>query len=139
MAGPPSPRPEFPPPAAVVMMPLGDTFRIRPFWKSAMKRFPEPSTATLEGKLRDAEVAGPPSPENPLLPLPATVAMMPLVDTFRIRWLSTMKRLPEPSTPTLPGLDNDDEIAGPPSPSNALVPLPATVVIVPLSDTFRIR
>ena len=65
VAGPPSPRPEFPPPAIVVMMPLGDTFRIRPFWKSAMKRFPEPSTATSEERDKEAEVAGPPSPENP--------------------------------------------------------------------------
>ncbi len=38
-----------------------------------MTRFPEWSTATDEGKPRFAAVAGPPSPEKPGVPVPATV------------------------------------------------------------------
>ena len=38
-----------------------------------MTRFPDRSTATDEGKPRFAAVAGPPSPEKPELPVPATV------------------------------------------------------------------
>ena len=52
-------------PATVVMMPLADTFRIRPLKESAIKRFPEASTATPTGLHSDAAVAGPPSPEKP--------------------------------------------------------------------------
>src|ERR1700674_4673975 len=81
----------------------GDTLRIRPLPRSAMKRFPEASTVTPEGTFNDAEVAGPPSPEKPKLPLPATVLMpLGLVDTSRIRLAlvpglsaSVKKRFPE--------------------------------------------
>jgi hypothetical protein len=45
--------------------------------ESAMKRRPEASTATPEGAFRDAEIAGPPSPEKPWVPFPATVVMSP--------------------------------------------------------------
>src|SRR5262252_9473471 len=104
-----------------------------------MKRFPEASTASALGRENDAEVAGPPSPEYPSEPLPATVVMMPLADTFRIRSVpSAMKRFPEPSTATAHGVDNDADVAGPPSPEYPGVPLPATVVMMPLGDTFRI-
>src|SRR5580692_8446185 len=112
-----------------------------------MKRSPEVSTATQHGKYNDAEVAGPPSPENPRLPLPATVVMIPVIaDTLRMRLLlvSAIKRLPEASTATLAGLFNNAEVAGPPSPEKLPLftpsaPLPATVVMTPLDDTFRIR
>jgi hypothetical protein len=62
-----------------------DTSRIRRVPASAMKRFPEPSTATPRGSSSDAEVAGPPSPAKASVPLPATVVMIPPADTFRIR------------------------------------------------------
>jgi hypothetical protein len=105
VAGPPSPRPEVPPPAAVVMIPLVDTFRMRLLEASAKKRFPEASTAMVVGSHNDAAVAGPPSPEKPWVPLPATVVIIPPTDTFRIRLLleSAMKRFPEASRATLSG------------------------------------
>jgi len=78
-------------PATVVMVPPGVTLRIRMFPRSAMNRFPAASTATATGANNSADVAGPPSPEKPPMPscapkpLPATVVMMPLVDTLRTR------------------------------------------------------
>ena len=145
MAGPPSPTPSdgSPPPATVVIVPLVETSRIRLFRPSVMKRFPEPSRAISMPKLplNSAEIAGPPSPENPWDPLPATVLMMPLARTSRIRSLlaSAIKRFPEASTVTPQGALNSAEIAGPPSPENPWDPLPATVVMMPLVETFRIR
>jgi hypothetical protein len=58
--------------------------------------------ATLQGEFNEADVAGPPSPEKPAVPLPATVTITPLADTFRTRLLlvSAMKRFPEASTAT---------------------------------------
>src|SRR5215467_565837 len=49
------------------------TTRILPLDGSAMSRSPAGSAATPDGPLSLALVAGPRSPENPLLPLPATV------------------------------------------------------------------
>ena len=82
VAGPPSPEAAPKPvPAIVVMVPF-ETLRTRPLLESAMKRLPAESTATPLGPFRAALVAGPPSPEKPSFPLPATVVMIPL-DTFR--------------------------------------------------------
>src|SRR5437870_2533722 len=91
------------------------------------------------GRFSDAFVAGPPSPEPPWIPLPATVVIVP-PDTIRTRafLLSAMYRLPEESTDTLEGPFNEALVAAPPSPEKPTVPLPATVVMVPL-DTLRIR
>jgi hypothetical protein len=129
-----------------MIVPSLDTFRTRSFKKSAMKIFPDASTATPVGLLNEAEVAGPPSPEKPspekmVVPLPATVVIIPMVDTFRIRLLkrSAMKRFPEESIVTPVGEFNDADVADPPSPEKPLFPLPATVVIMPLAETFRIR
>ena len=54
------------------------------------------------GNSRLALVAAPPSPEYPGVPLPATVVMMPLVSTLRMRLLyeSAIYRLPEASKAT---------------------------------------
>src|SRR5712664_1993217 len=46
-----------------------------------MKRLPAPSTTTLVGMLRLADVAGPPSPLKPSVPFPATVLMIPAIVT----------------------------------------------------------
>ncbi len=86
MANPPSPENAAVPfPAMVVMIPP-KTFRMRLLKVSARYRLPAASTATPPGSLRVALVAGPPSPENPTLPLPATVVMIP-PDIFRMRLL----------------------------------------------------
>jgi len=45
-----------------------------------------------------ADVACPPSPEKPRVPLPATVVMIPFGATLRMRALSAMNRLPCAST-----------------------------------------
>jgi hypothetical protein len=94
MAGPPSP--EFPQcnnpvisggvPARVEMIPVeAETSRIKQFRVSAIKMFPNLSTATPEGSFSAALLAGPPSPEYQQVPVPATVEMLPVVaETSRI-------------------------------------------------------
>ena len=52
---------------------MAATTRIRWLSWSAMTRLPLPSTATPPGAASSAWVAGPPSPENPAVPLPAMV------------------------------------------------------------------
>ena len=49
----------------VVMVPFGDTMRMRLLVRSAIYRFPAASTATPCGLWSIALVAGPPSPEKP--------------------------------------------------------------------------
>src|ERR1039457_3865884 len=120
---------------------LGVNSRMRLLLVSAMKTFPFPSTATPSGAINAAEVASPPSPLKPGVPLPATVLIVPAGVTIRMRSLplSTMNRLPAPSTATSQGSNNSAEVAGPLSPLKPRVPLPATVLIVPAGVTFRIR
>ena len=86
VAGAPSPlKPEMPLPATVVMMPEVSTLRMRLLFRSAMKRLPAPSTATPVGKAKLALVAGPPSPLNPEMPMPATTVNCPEVSTLKTR------------------------------------------------------
>src|ERR1035441_2764037 len=59
------------------------TSRIRLLPVSAMYRLPAGSTATPPGSLSAAPMAGPPSPQNPVYPFPATVMIVP-PDTLRI-------------------------------------------------------
>ena len=62
-----------------------ETLRTRLLLVSAMYAFPELSAATPSAELlRDALVAGPPSPLYPGIPLPASVAITPPV-TMRTR------------------------------------------------------
>ncbi len=105
---------------------------------SSAKMSPAASTAIVPGA-REAFRAGPPSPEEARFPLPATVVMMP-PDTLRMRKLpeSEMKRLPAESTASPVGLLSEALVAGPPSPENPPMPLPATVVIRPF-ETLRTR
>src|SRR5437764_638988 len=106
-----------------------------------MYTLPAASTATSLGILNSAEVAGPPSPLNPSLPLPAIVVMVPAVSTLRIRRFpaSAMYTLPAGSTATPLGSYNEAEVAGPPSPLNPCLPLPAMVLMIPAVLTLRIR
>src|SRR2546427_10119795 len=87
-----------------------------------MKRFPALSTATELGPDSWALMAGPPSPEKPCEPLPATVVMIPSEDTLRIRAVSAMKIIPAPSTAT-PKADKSA----------------ATGVVIPLEENLRRR
>ena len=91
-------------PATVVMTPVAwFTSRMRSFMESLMKTSPAASTATPSGQLSSALVAGPPSPEKPPFPLPATVVMTPVVwftSRTRLFKASAMKRSPAASTAT---------------------------------------
>ena len=66
------------------------------------------------------------------MPLPANVLIMPALFTLRIRlfMLSAMYTLPELSIETPEGLNISAEMAGPPSPLYAAMPLPAIVVMI---------
>ena len=90
-------------------MPLPATVVMIPFWRDLAdavvdvvrdERLPSLSTATPMAPFSCALVAGPPSPEKPGVPLPATVVMIPLAETLRMRVSSAMNRLPAPSTAT---------------------------------------
>ncbi len=69
----------MPLPAMVVMMPPAMR-RMRWLALSQISSAPVRSSARALGWASEAAVAGPPSPENPALPLPAKVVMMPLAD-----------------------------------------------------------
>ena len=74
----------MPLPATVEMVPEVSTLRTLLF--SEMYMFPLLSIATEEGLPIAALVAAPPSPENPLVPLPAIVMKLPDVpDSLRTR------------------------------------------------------
>ena len=105
IAGPPSPpKPAVPFPAIVAMIPVpAFTTRMRLFSLSAMNKLPLLSTATPDGDLNNAFVAGPPSPLKPSAPVPATVVITPVpAATRRMRWLdlSAMNRFPLASSAT---------------------------------------
>src|SRR5690242_20704856 len=140
VAAPPSPaKPPVPVPTTVVMIPPA-TFRMRLLLVSTTYRFPAESTPTDPGELRDALVAAPLSPANVAVPLPATVVRTPLL-SFRTRLLfwSAIYKLPALSNAMPDGEFNDALSAGPPSPANPDVPLPATVVMMPALSTLRMR
>src|SRR5215467_4325585 len=103
-----------------------------------MYRLPSGPTATPTGVFRLAAVAGPPSPQGAVAlahvcPVPATVVMTPSAPTRRIRSLpaSAMYRLPSGPSATPLGKISVAAVAGPPSPLDPWVPVPATVVRTP--------
>src|SRR5436189_1417303 len=135
----PAHSPKMPLPATVVITPVAASRR-RIRRSEPMKRFPALSTATLSGPDSAAEVAGPPSPLKPIVPLPATVVMTCVAASIRrIRLFieSAMNRFPALSTATPCGSFNCDAAAGPPSPLKLYVPLPATVVITWVDGSVR--
>ena len=84
-----------------------------------MKRLPVMGlTATPCGLLSSALVGEPPSPSNPVRPLPTTVVMIPVELTMRMRLLleSAMIRLPEPSKAMEVGFCSCADPQSPPSP-----------------------
>src|SRR5207244_9609408 len=74
---------------------------------------------------------------------PATVVMIPVAAaTLRIRWInwSAIYRLPLASSATPDGPLRLAPVAAPPSPAKVKLPLPATVVMIPVAAaTLRIR
>ena len=75
-------------PAIVLIVPSKAIFRMQELLVSAKYTMPVLSTQISTGLRKLAEVAGPPSPENPAVPVPAIVAIFP-VDAviFRMRLL----------------------------------------------------
>src|SRR6266851_5705592 len=105
---------------------------------SAMYSSPAPLTVTPAGPFSSADVAGPPSPVWPLVPvaLPAKVEMIPdEAATFGIRLLpvSAMYRSPAALSVTPPGAFSSAAVGPPPFPDYPELPdaLPAMVEIVP--------
>ena len=98
-----------------------------------MYRLPSAAMAMSPGPLTPASVAGPPSPSESDVPLPATVVMTPSGPTRRIRpdVVCAMKRLPSGPSSTASGTMTLASVAGPPSPRMPVISPPATVVIVP--------
>src|SRR5260221_8201271 len=97
-----------------------------------MNRWPDESTATPTGKLNCADVAGPPSPEKPPTPAPATALIPPEGSTLRTRLLleSAMYSCPA-LTATSAGESSLAAVAEPPSPELTAAPVPATVLTTP--------
>ena len=104
--------------ASVVITPAGSTSRTRLLRWSAMATAPSGSCATPVGKSSRACVAGPPSPEKPPRPVPATVVMIPRGDTRRMRWrsVSATRKPPSGVAATAVGNVSRASPAGPPSP-----------------------
>src|SRR5215475_695119 len=119
-------------PATVVIVPSRLIRRATLLNESAMYRRPETSAAAAAGE-RHACVAGPPSPQNQAVPLPATVLMMPSAVTFRSRALTGSEMYRSPAgVSMIPSANTQPADAGPPSPVLAqtlgLPPGPGTTV-----------
>src|SRR5258708_36682701 len=86
-AGPPSPANlGLPSPANVEMTPDAETRRT--LLQPASEMYRSPAGSTARPKIFDeivASVAGPPSPPHPVKARPATVVIIPEVETFRTR------------------------------------------------------
>src|ERR1017187_950223 len=105
-----------------------------------MYRLPVESAFTPWGLANCALVAGPPSPEKPGDPVPATLVIVPSGATLRMRWFqqSAMYKLPALSTAMPCGLPlNWALVPGPPSPEKPGDPVPATRVNTPLVSILK--
>ena len=106
--------------ASVVMIPSGETLRMRPLPDIRDEQVARAVHRHAGRRPSPALVAGPPSPRGRQLsssqaaPLPATVVMIPAGETLRT-FPSAMKRLPALST-ARPPATNCALVAGPPSP-----------------------
>jgi hypothetical protein len=137
----PHPEPAAPEPAAVDTTPINEAiFRTRQLPVSARYRLPEESSAMPRNPSNCAVNAGPESPPNEDPPPPAMVDMTPveaLTRRMRPFPVSAMIRLPCASTARLSGRSSAAAVAGPLSPPEPAVPLPATVVMMPDSASIR--
>jgi hypothetical protein len=93
-----------------------------------MYRFPAASITAPVGKLSCAVTAEPPSPENPAVPLPATVVAVPPGTTFKMRLskVSAIYRAPAASTARPDGLLRNSPDIG-------------TLEMMPAGVTLRMR
>jgi hypothetical protein len=128
-------------PATVVITPSGATRRTRWFTISAINTFPSRSIATCRGVFNDASFAGPPSPENPGRPFPATTNKTPSART-RITMLLSVSQKYGSFVSGCTAIDivnpNGACTAARPSPSNTY-PVPTTVLMVCPNPTTTAR
>ena len=96
--------------------------------------------ATLEGAFSEAWIAGPRSPSPSAWP-PATVVMIPLALTRRMRLLpvSAIRNEPSGRAATSRGAFSEAPVAASPSPPKPALADPATVVMTPVGLTRRMR
>ena len=138
--GPPSPeKPKSPVPANVVTTPPGETRRTRALAPSLTQSSPAGPTARPRGPARRAAVAGPSSPEKPASPVPATVAIFPLVTSIlrtRCPPLSATNTSPAAPTARATGSFSEAAVAGPPSPAEPGMPFPASVVMTSVARSI---
>ena len=131
VAGPPSPEsPTSPVPAIVDTTPAALIRRMRVPW-SAKYTSPCASTTSFPGDIAVA-VAARPSPSKKSEPVPAMLRIKPVDrSTRRMKYPSTNKTSPLPATARPPILNTPAFTAGPPSPSSAIGPDPATDAMTP--------
>ena len=97
--------------------------------------------STSCGALISAEVAAPPSPVEPAVPVPAIVLALPVTASslrMRLPVVSATYRSPFGATVTPDGALRVADVAALPSPVEPAVPVPNTRVITPLLSTLRI-
>ena len=106
-----------------------------------MRKPPSGVAATLTGAFNVAEVARPPSPEEPNSPVPATVAIVPVESIRRTRALpvSAIRTLPSAATATSLAPSIRARVADPPSPLKPARPVPATTVKTPSRPSRKTR
>jgi len=121
--------------------PSVDTLRMRPLPASAMYRFPAASIASPAGPLSRAEVAALPSPPNPLLPMPATVVIVPVSRNLAARDFATFRKVQHCGTIHCDTSEVIQFRRGGWSPIAGKAPLPRTGnrPIFPSADTLRDR
>ena len=101
---------------------------------------PRPSKRMAVTEPIRAAAAGPPSPEYPVSPMPATVVMTPVSASMRrTRPMVPSARKMSPPGPWATALTESMQalVAGPPSPLSHWKPVPAMVWMVPPSSTRR--
>src|SRR5262249_34386761 len=142
---------ETPFPAIVVITPLAETIRTRLSFESLITKPPPGMTSIPFGAFKRAALAGPPSPHGLVgvaqeTPVPATRVIIPLADTRRtlLPRSSVIRNAPPDPGTTRSGAFSFAAVAGPPSPQASagfahIVPEPATVVMIPLTETLRTR
>src|ERR1039457_2883627 len=131
-------------PATVLILPPTVNWRTRFFTLSATYMLPELANATACGPERQALVAKPPSPQNPAVPLPAIVLMLPPMANWRTQLCVESEKVtvvPAPWTATpwycRPIVVRVATPVGQPVPA---VPVPAMVLMIRVEAvTSRIR
>jgi hypothetical protein len=134
-AGPPSPESTAAPqPMMLRMTPVAKSTTRTPPVQDTYSDRSSGSNAIPVGD-RPASAEGPPSPDGPAVPAPATRLMTPARVTRRIRNRSAMYTVPATSTARDVGVSSCARVAVPPSEENPATPVPARVRTMPADGT----